>query len=95
MALLYSNHRPENAAYLDEPDLQAVLLVLRELGFADVPARCKELSAERFNHAPAIINQFQVYAQSYRPNKLGELPAVFREEPDRSRDFFDDCEIRV
>ncbi|HEY7309052.1 MAG TPA: AAA family ATPase, partial [Gemmataceae bacterium] len=69
----------EHAAYLGEPELQAILLVLRELGFSDVPARCKELSAERFNHAPAILNQFQVYARSYRPNKLGELPAVFRD----------------
>jgi hypothetical protein len=69
----------EHAAFLGEPDLQAVLLVLRELGFSDVPARCKELSAERFNHAPAILNQFQVYAQSYRPNKLGALQAVFKD----------------
>ncbi len=67
----------EHAAFLGEPDLQSVLAVLRELGFADVPARCKELSTERFNHAPAILNQFQVYAGSYRPNKLGALPAVF------------------
>jgi hypothetical protein len=69
----------EHAAYLSEPDLQAILLILRELGFSDVPARCKELSAERFNHAPAILSQFQVYARSYRPNKLGQLPAVFRD----------------
>lgn len=75
----YLRYAFEHAAFLGEPDLQAILLVLRELGFADVPARCKELSAERFNHAPAILNQFQVYAQSYRPNKLGELPAVFRD----------------
>jgi MoxR-like ATPase len=67
----------EHAAFLGEPDLQAVLLVLRELGFSEVPPRCKELSAERFNHAPAILRQFEVYARSYRPNKLGELPAVF------------------
>ncbi len=69
----------EHAAFLSEPDLQAILFVLRELGFSDVPQRCKELSAERFNHAPAILNQFQVYAHSYRPNKLGALPAVFRD----------------
>jgi MoxR-like ATPase len=69
----------EHAAFLGEPDLQALLRVLRELGFADVPARCKDLSAERFNHAPAILNQFQVYAGSYRPNKLGALPAVFKD----------------
>jgi MoxR-like ATPase len=67
----------EHAAFLGEHELQSVLIVLRELGFADVPARCKELSAERFNHAPAILNQFQVYARSYQPNKLGRLPAVF------------------
>jgi hypothetical protein len=75
----YLRYAFEHAASLGEPDLQAVLLVLRELGYADVPARCKELSAERFNHAPAILTQFQVYAQSYRPNKLGDLPAVFRD----------------
>ena len=75
----YLRYAFEHAAYLGEPDLQAILLVLRELGFSDVPARCKELSAERFNHAPAILNQFQVYARSYRPNKLGQLPAVFRD----------------
>jgi MoxR-like ATPase len=75
----YLRYAFEHAAYLGEPDLQAILLVLRELGFADVPARCKELSAERFNHAPAILNQFQVYARSYRPNKLGTLPAVFKD----------------
>jgi hypothetical protein len=69
----------EHATFLGEPELQAILLVLRELGFCDVPARCKELSAERFNHAPAILSQFKVYAESYRPNKLGELPAVFRD----------------
>src|SRR5579883_1228252 len=69
----------EHAAFLGEPDLQAILFVLRELGFSDVPERCRVLSAERFNHAPAILNQFQVYAQSYRPNKLGALPAVFRD----------------
>ncbi|MFO0968143.1 MAG: hypothetical protein U0793_21515 [Gemmataceae bacterium] len=69
----------EHAAFLGEPDLQAILLVLRELGFADVPERCKELSAERFNHAPAMLNQFQIYAASYRPNKLGALPAIFRD----------------
>jgi MoxR-like ATPase len=69
----------EHAAYLGEPELQAILRVLRELGFADVPARCKELSAERFNHAPAILNQFQVYARSYRPNKLGTLPVLFKD----------------
>jgi hypothetical protein len=69
----------EHAAFLAEPDLQVILLWLRELGFADVPARCKELSAERFNHAPAILQQFQVYAGSYRPNKLGALPAVFKD----------------
>ncbi len=69
----------EHAAYLAESDLQAILLVLRELGFADVPPRCKELSAERFNNAPAILEQFQVYARSYRPNKLGTLPAVFKD----------------
>ena len=55
--------------------------MLRELGFADIPARCKELSTERFNHAPTLLNQFQVYARSYRPNKLGSLPAVFRTSP--------------
>jgi MoxR-like ATPase len=75
----YLRYAFEHAAFLGEPDLQAVLLVLRELGFSDVPARCKELSAERFNHAPAILNQFRVYAESYRPNKLGELPAAFRD----------------
>jgi MoxR-like ATPase len=75
----YLGYAFEHAAFLGEPDLQAILRVLRELGFADVPARCKELSAERFNHAPAILNQFQVYAQSYRPNKLGTLPAVFKD----------------
>jgi hypothetical protein len=75
----YLSYTFEHAAFLGEPDLQAVLRVLRELGFCDVPARCKELSAERFNHAPAIINQFQVYARSYRPNKLGPLPAVFKD----------------
>lgn len=75
----YLRYAFEHAAFLGEPDLQAILLVLRELGFADVPARCKELSAERFNHAPAILNQFQVYTRAYRPNKLGQLPAVFRD----------------
>jgi hypothetical protein len=69
----------EHAAYLGEPDLQAILTVLRELGIGDVPERCRELSAERFNHAPAIINQFQVYVRSYHPNKLGQLPAVFKD----------------
>jgi hypothetical protein len=69
----------EHAAYLSEPDLQAILRVLRELGFSDVPARCKELSTERFNHAPAILEQFQVYTRSYRPNKLGTLPAIFKD----------------
>src|SRR5207249_4777146 len=33
----------------------------------------------RFVHAPAILTQFQVYAGSYRPNKLGTLPAVFKD----------------
>jgi MoxR-like ATPase len=75
----YLRYAFEHAAFLSEPDLQAILFVLRELGFSDVPQRCKELSAERFNHAPAILNQFQVYASSYRPNKLGALPAVFRD----------------
>jgi MoxR-like ATPase len=75
----YLRYAFEHAAFLSEPDLQAILLVLRELGFSDIPARCKELSAERFNHAPAILNQFQVYARSYRPNKLGTLPAVFKD----------------
>jgi MoxR-like ATPase len=75
----YLRYAFEHAAFLGEPDLQAILGVLRELGFADVPARCKELSAERFNHAPAILNQFQVYAASYRPNKLGALPVVFKD----------------
>jgi MoxR-like ATPase len=75
----YLRYAFEHAAYLAEPALQAILQVLRELGFSDVPARCKELSAERFNHAPAILNQFQVYARSYRPNKLGALPVVFRD----------------
>ncbi|MBY0524501.1 MAG: AAA family ATPase [Gemmataceae bacterium] len=75
----YLRYAFEHTAYLGEPDLQAILLVLRELGFSDVPARCKELSVERFNHAPAILNQFQVYARSYYPNKLGTLPAVFRD----------------
>jgi hypothetical protein len=69
----------EHAAFIGEPDLQAILLVLRELGFSDMPTRCKELSQERFNHAPAILNQFQLYARSYRPKKLGQLPAVFRD----------------
>lgn len=69
----------EHAAFLGEHELQAILFVLRELGFADVPARCKELSAERFNHAPAILNQFQVYAASYKPNKLGVLPGLFKD----------------
>jgi MoxR-like ATPase len=69
----------EHTAYLGESNLQAILLVLRQLGFADVPPRCKELSAERFNHAPAILKQFQVYSESYGPNKLGELPVVFRD----------------
>jgi hypothetical protein len=75
----YLRYAFEHAALLGERDLQAILLVLRELGFSDVPARCKELSAERFNHAPAILEQFQVYARSYRPNKLGTLPAVFKD----------------
>jgi hypothetical protein len=75
----YLQYAFEHAAYLSEPDLQAILLVLRELGFADVPLRCRELSVERFNHAPAILNQFRVYAGSYRPNKLGDLPAVFKD----------------
>ena len=46
-----SSTRPSSASRTCRP----ILLVLRELGFADVPARCKELSAERFNHAPAIL----------------------------------------
>lgn len=75
----YLHYTFEHAAFLSEPALQAILLVLRELGFGDVPARCKELSVERFNHAPAILNQFQVYVQSYCPNKLGELPIAFRD----------------
>ncbi len=75
----YLRYAFEHAAFIAEPNLQAILLVLRELGFSDVPERCKQLSAERFNHAPAILNQFQVYAASYRPNKLGTLPAVFRD----------------
>jgi len=75
----YLRYAFEHAAFIGEPDLQAVLLVLRELGFADIPARCKELSQERFNHAPALLNQFQLYARAYRPNKLGQLPAVFRD----------------
>jgi MoxR-like ATPase len=75
----YLRYAFEHAAYLGEADLQAILLVMRELGFAEVPARCRELSAERFNHAPAILNQFRVYAESYRPNKLGALPAVFKD----------------
>lgn len=75
----YLRYAFEHAAFLGEPDLQAILSVLRELGFSEFPARCQELSAERFNHAPAILNQFQVYARSYRPNKLGQLPAVFRD----------------
>jgi hypothetical protein len=75
----YLRYAFEHAAFMGEPDLQAILVVLRELGFSDVPARCKELSAERFNHAPAILNQFQIYAASYRPNKLGTLPAVFKD----------------
>jgi MoxR-like ATPase len=69
----------EHAAFLNEADLQSILLVLRQLGFSDVPARCKELSTERFNHSPAILEQFQVYARSYTPGKLGTLPAVFRD----------------
>jgi hypothetical protein len=36
----------EHAAFLGESDLQAILRVLRELGFSDVPVRCKELSVE-------------------------------------------------
>jgi hypothetical protein len=75
----YLRYAFEHAAFLSEPDLQAILIVLRELGLADVPPRCKELSVERFNHAPAVLNQFQIYARSYRPNKLGDLPAVFRD----------------
>jgi flagellar biosynthesis GTPase FlhF len=75
----YLRYAFEHAAFLGEPELQAILLVLRELGFSDVPTRCRELSAERFNHAPAILSQFQVYTRSYRPNKLGTLPAVFRD----------------
>jgi AAA domain (Cdc48 subfamily) len=73
----YLRYAFEHAAFLGETDLQAILIVLRELGYSEIPARCKELSAERFNHAPAILNQFQVYARSYRPNKLGTMPAVF------------------
>ena len=34
----YLRYAFEHAAFLGEPDLQAVLLVLRELGFSDVPA---------------------------------------------------------
>jgi AAA domain (Cdc48 subfamily) len=75
----YLRYAFEHAAFLGEPELQNILIVLRELGFADVPPRCKQLSAERFNHAPAILNQYQVYAGSYRPNKLGALPAVFKD----------------
>jgi hypothetical protein len=75
----YLEYAFEHAAFLGEPDLQAILLVLRELGFADVPPRCRELSAERFNHAPTILHQFKYYAAAYRPNKLGALPAVFKD----------------
>jgi hypothetical protein len=75
----YLRYAFEHAAFLSEPNLQAILLVLRELGFSDVPERCRELSAERFNHAPAVLDQFRVYAGSYRPNKLGDLPAVFKD----------------
>ena len=75
----YLRYAFEHAAFIAEPDLQAILLVLRELGFADIPVRCKELSTERFNHAPTLLNQFQVYARSYRPNKLGSLPALFKD----------------
>jgi hypothetical protein len=75
----YLRYAFEHAAFLSEPDLQAILLVVREMGLSDFPQRCKELSAERFNHAPAILNQFQVYAASYLPNKLGELPVLFRD----------------
>jgi hypothetical protein len=75
----YLRYAFEHAAFLGETDLQAILRVLRELGFSDVPGRCKELSVERFNHAPAVLEQFQVYARAYRPNKLGALPAVFKD----------------
>ena len=72
----------EHAAYLGEPALQSILLVLRELGLSDVPARCKELSAERFNHAPAILGQFQVYERgAYSAQQAGNaLPAVFKDD---------------
>src|SRR5205085_6243913 len=75
----YLRYAFEHAAFLAETDLQAILLVLRELGFSDVPERCRVLSAERFNHAPAVLDQFRVYARSYRPNKLGALPVVFKD----------------
>jgi hypothetical protein len=71
---------PSSTRRSSASDLQAILLV-RELGFSEVPARCKELSVERFNHAPAILEQFQVYARSYRPNKLGTLPVSSRTLP--------------
>ncbi len=67
----------EHATTFNEANLQAILHVLRELGIAELPPRCRELSAERFNHAPAILKQFQIYSESYKPNKLGQLPAVF------------------
>ncbi len=75
----YLRYTFEHAAFLGEPELGAILRVWRELGRTDVPPRCKELSAERFNHAPAILEQFRVYASSYRPNKLGTLPALFKD----------------
>lgn len=75
----YLEYAFEHAAFLNERDLQSILLVLRELGFSDIPQRCRQLSAERFNHSPSILTQFQIYVGSYNPNKLGELPALFKD----------------
>ncbi|MGE3808142.1 MAG: AAA family ATPase, partial [Gemmataceae bacterium] len=69
----------EHAVAFDERSLQKVLLVLRELGYSEIPRRCQELSRERFNHAPAILSTFERYTRNYRPGKLGQLPAVFRD----------------
>ena len=52
-------------------------IVLRELGFADVPQRCGTLGG-RFSHAPAVLDQFPRLRRSYRPTS-STIAAVFKD----------------
>jgi MoxR-like ATPase len=68
----------ERLPSMSHEDLLKILDVLHRLRMPRLSPRAEEISLERFKHPPYILSSFALYAERYRPNKIGTCPDIFR-----------------